>query len=661
MTIVDVVRALVADSPPVVRTLAWIALISGAIGLGLAIWHSTRYRAAARHVGRLGAWRSEARGSDAGGGSGGGGSDGAGSDGGGAGGKRFTGCLDALSLFDAGPAPQTMLSPDAVWELVTTRLHGDVESTRSLVRFFGYLPLLVGLAATMLGLAGLIDQIGLGMSAGVRASLRGVFLGTLAGIAGSAIVGFSGIFLAASARRMTMAVERYLHGSLLPAMPERRIGVQIEEAIIGVIAERTELVVAQFRDALQPIAAELSTAAIQSSKAATSATGAFDHAATILQGSGNLRAAATLIGDRLVAIERSAVSLAKAAQSTFDAAALAAKGHQALAGAASATIQRAQELADAGKAIEAGVEKLTVPLAAFTTTADGLATSTVRVGTELEGVRLAFGGLASSIESRNDLEKQRIDGLHAQLDSLNTPLSKLHAVLSAMTREVEATRGATEVFRQKAATSLADGIDQNFAKLASQLGDVLTPIAGLIPSAANELTLAARSVEQATADAKQRLPEVQTIVRPIQTSLAGYVADTQTLLAELRETNRLLTGAASRIATTLAPPAPAPAPPPVRPTADSDREQLSTELRAMVGQLREVVSVLRESQPQSRSQPAQQQQVSDDLRVSGHGVRGGDAHGLAGAETVHAPSPPQVAVKPRRRWWWFFRRKAARP
>jgi chromosome segregation ATPase len=560
MALLSLLGELSAHAPSHVRSLAILAGIISALGVVLAVWHTVRYILATREISKSAAFDPGL--------------------------EALKGPLRVLNVFRSSENPETTLSPDAVWEFVTSRLHFDFESHRAQIRFLGYLPLLIGLAATMLGLAGLIDRLGLGMSSDVRNSLRGVFLGTLVGIGGSAIVGLAGLVLSSAGRRTIAAVEDYLHARLLPAMPERRIGVRVEEAVMSVIAERSQAVIDHFRDALQPVATELSTAATQSSLAATTATEAFDHAVAVLRDSGNLRTAAKTIADKLAAVERASTHLSKAAQCALEAAAAETTARDRLIDAAAASASHTDRLADAGKSLEAGMETLAVPLREFAATAADFKTSSVRVGDELSSTREAFASLSSRIESRNELEKQRIDQLQREFEALDAPITKLHTVLSEITQEVAAARGATEVFRQQAASQLATRVDSNFDQLAGRLGDVLTPISALIPAAANQLALAASGVQSATEEAKGRLPELQAVVAPIQSSLATYVTGATELLTQLQETNGLLADAVSAIRTGAAP-AQSQAP------AIDDQRLLASELVKAIRELRETVATLR--------------------------------------------------------------------
>lgn len=601
MSLLSLLGELSAYAPSHVRTLAALAGVISALGVVLALWHTVRYVLATREIGKI-AGPDSAQ-------------------------LVLRGPLRVLNVFRSSERPETTLSPDAVWEFVTSRLHFEFESHRAQVRFLAYLPLLIGLAATMLGLAGLIDRLGLGMSTDVRNSLRGVFLGTLVGIAGSATVGFAGLVLSSAGRRAIAAVEHYVHGWLLPAMPERRIGVRVEEAVLSVIAERSQAVVQQFQDALLPLAGELTTAATKSSAAATTATEAFDHAVAALRDAGNLRTAAKAVADKLVAVERASAHLSKAAQCALDAAVAETAARDRLIEAAVASSSHSERLAEAGKFIEAGLEKLTAPLGTFAATAADFQTSTTRVGDELSSTREAFTSLSSRIESRNELEKQRIDGLQRELEALDTPIAKLHTVLSEITQEVAAARGATEVFRQQAASQLTARVDTNFDQLARKLEDVLTPISALIPSAANQLTLAATSVEGATQEAKQRLPELQAVVEPIQGSLLSYVSSAQNVLAQLQETNGLLAQAVSGIRSHASPVQP--------PPFGSDSVPV-TELVVAIRELRETVAAIR-APAVTPTRP--------DL-------------GYADTRVQSRPTPDQ-AEPPRTRRWWPFRSESS--
>lgn len=133
MSLAETLRSLVAAAPAHVLTLSVVAIAISGIGLILSAWHSANYLLAARAIARVPA---ECEGA------------------------AFGGLLRVLDSFGSRVQPLTPLSRDAAWEFVTARLHFDFESYRAQVRFLAYLPLLVGLAATMLGLASLTDQLG---------------------------------------------------------------------------------------------------------------------------------------------------------------------------------------------------------------------------------------------------------------------------------------------------------------------------------------------------------------------------------------------------------------------------------------------------------------------------------------------------------------------
>lgn len=512
MFLLALIQKLYADAPSDVRVLALFALWVSACGIVIAVSCAGRYLYAVHALSAPGGTLTT---------------------------RSFKGPFAVLNLFAADKAARNTLSHDAVWDLVTTRLHMDFDARRATVRFLAYLPLLIGLAATMLGLAGMIDQLGREMSGAIRANLRGVFLGTLSGIVGSAIVGSSGLVLAATGRHALRRVEQYLYQHVLPTLPERRVALQIEEAVIQVIAERSQTVVNTMRTTLQPLATSLERSASESAKAATAAVEAFDHAVVVLRDSGDLRAAATIIGDKLKTLEQAAGQLGRAASSVQEATVLDASMRKSLSDAAAIAAQEADSLVQAGKGLDTQMATIAASFAGFTETTRAFATSAQSVGTEVAGAREAFTQLAHSVNQRNDVEKARIDSVHDRLTGLAAPLQNLHSTLAGISGEVANARAATERFRSEAADKLALNVDDNFKKLAAALEEVLAPIGRLVPGAANQLTLSSTQLQAVVDDAQRRVSELRAAIEPIQSWAQETVETPREIVAELREGNRL--------------------------------------------------------------------------------------------------------------------------
>src|SRR6266511_2611727 len=89
-----------------------------------------------------------------------------------------------LGEFFRDPLHSAPLSPDAASEYVTARLDAEHDVTNSIVRYFSYAPLLLGLMGTTFALRTLLVTSRDTLQE-IQPQLSGVFAGTLAGIAGS--------------------------------------------------------------------------------------------------------------------------------------------------------------------------------------------------------------------------------------------------------------------------------------------------------------------------------------------------------------------------------------------------------------------------------------------------------------------------------------------
>jgi len=126
----------------------------------------------------------------------------------------------------------------------------------------------------------------------IQPQLSGVFAGTLAGIGGSLLAAVGGLVLDRVALSTANQSQDFIHRFILPTLPERRIAVRIEDAVLNVIAERAQAVAEKFHNTLQPVATELKEIADRCGEAAEAATKAFSEAARAVRDAGDLGNAA---------------------------------------------------------------------------------------------------------------------------------------------------------------------------------------------------------------------------------------------------------------------------------------------------------------------------------------------------------------------------------
>lgn len=179
-----------------------------------------------------------------------------------------------LGEFFADPLHSAPLSPDAASEYITSRLDAEHDVTHSIVRYFSYAPLLLGLMGTTFALRTLLVTSGDTLQE-IQPQLSGVFAGTLAGIAGSLLAAVGGLVLDRVALSTANRAQDFIHRFIIPTLPERRIAIRIEDAVLAVISERAQSVVETFRAAMQPVVTELESVAARCGKAAETATDAF--------------------------------------------------------------------------------------------------------------------------------------------------------------------------------------------------------------------------------------------------------------------------------------------------------------------------------------------------------------------------------------------------
>ncbi len=388
-----------------------------------------------------------------------------------------------LGVFFADPLHSAPLSPDAASEYVISRLDSEDDVTHSIVRYFSYAPLLLGLMGTTFALRSLLVTSGDTLQE-IQPQLSGVFAGTLAGIAGSLLAAVGGLILNRVSLSTTHRAQDFIHRFIIPTLPERRIAIRIEDAVLAVISERAQAVVESFRDAIQPVVTELEAVAERCGKAAEVATDAFSQAARAVREAGNIEVASRNFKSGAHMIDSSAEQLSDATKQTAE------------------VLLRAGEVRGS----------LATLLDRIQVVSETLGTSSERVGSQLE----------------------------IQLSTLNQQVSRLEGSASGLREATETL--STELIRRASADSAQIEATKAFAEITSrqvlELKDLARESASDVKSIKTEIAIIDKQAENLSAELRPRIDEsgqrAANAVNALQQGLDRRLTEVSATLTELR-------------------------------------------------------------------------------------------------------------------------------
>jgi len=367
----------------------------------------------------------------------------------------------SLGEFFADPLSSAPLSPDAASEYVTGRLDAEHELTQSAIRYFSYAPLLLGLMGTTLSLRYLLTTGGKSLQE-IQPLLSGVFAGTLGGIAGSLIAAVGGLVLDRVALSSSNQAQDFVHRFILPLLPERRIAVRIEDAVLGLIAERAQAVAETFRNAMTPVATQMEEVATRSAKAAEEASKAFSEAARALREAGNLESASRSFKTGAHMIDSSAEQLSDATKQTAE------------------VILRLGEVRTSLAEMLERIQATAEGLARSNEQASNLVAEQVKqLAVNARDVQSCTAGLRSSIENlcselvrRGDIDTASLKAIDAQSHEVRSALAMLAQVAHDIADPIKTLSSSAEAL-SKAGESLQ-------GKIAAQFGDVTARFADAV-------------------------------------------------------------------------------------------------------------------------------------------------------------------------------------
>jgi hypothetical protein len=433
------------------------------------------------------------------------------------------------------------LGTDAAAELLFDRLESVTESWHSVGRFLAYAPLLVGLAGTMLGLSGLLrlledsnPMIGTVTSpvhVGAK-SLQGVFYGTLGGIFGSLLASVGNLVFGLVADSWLRHAESFLNANVLPRIPEQRVAIKLEEAVLSVIDARIEVITRGMSQTLKPLASNLAATATEAAQAAKMSSEAFQTAAQAVAGAGDLEAAAKALARGIRDNKTAAADLGDAAVAVRDAATAHAAIEQALG-------QSASKLEISGARLEAGVTRLQTGLEGHSSelkqAIGQLATPLGDLGGEVRTVSGSFSHVAEAIHERNRIEEGVIEDARRSTTAFGETLQTVKERVADFTQEVAALRQQLEAFSGTVTTSLGAQFGTKVDALVVKLSETLEGVAAPLTHGAAKMQEAGSEFERSVTATRAGLPQVVESIRQMTGLLDTHVGRTGELMQTTRE------------------------------------------------------------------------------------------------------------------------------
>jgi methyl-accepting chemotaxis protein len=383
----------------------------------------------------------------------------------------------SLGEFFSDPLHSSPLSPDAASEYITGRLDAEQELTQSAIRYFSYAPLLLGLIGTTLALRSLLVTGGNTLQQ-IQPLLSGVFAGTLGGIAGSLLAAIGGLLLDRVALSASNRAQDFIHRFILPLLPERRIALRIEDAVLAVIGERAQAVAETFKNAIQPIATQMEEVALRCSKAAEAATNAFSEAARALREAGNLEAASRTFKAGAHMIDSSAEQLSDATKQTAEIVLRVGEVRASLGG----LLDRVQATADN---LASSSERVATQLAAQITDLNARASSVQSCVTDL---RSSIEVLAAELVRRANIDSTHLETIKGQGETMGRALTALTQIARESSDTTKMLRASAEAI-DKTAEELIQGIKDPINGFTEQVAGTLEKVTLLLERSPPQTTV----------------------------------------------------------------------------------------------------------------------------------------------------------------------------
>jgi len=385
----------------------------------------------------------------------------------------------SLREFFADPVANAPLSPDAAAEYVVGRLEATRDAGSSAIRYFSYAPLLFGLMGTIFALRSLLVVQGNTLQQ-IQPHLAGVFAGTLAGIVGALFASAGGIILDSASLSAVNRAQDFIHRHILPTLPERRIAVRIEEAVLTLIGEKAQAVAQSFSRTMQPVAAQMEQVADRCGKAAEVAMKSLTEAARAVREAGNVETASYDFKKGAHMIDSAAEQLSDATKQTAEVILRVGEIRQSLNELLSRVAETSNNLAGTN-------ERVAIELASRIVE---LNSQGERLGATANTLGPAIEGLSSELIRRADSDSAHLETIRGHIESTHRYVSDVKQALTESANRLNVLPSRLEEIAQ----TIADGTRQG---VSAAMGQVSTEIARKLEDVVASLESGARAFSTA--------------------------------------------------------------------------------------------------------------------------------------------------------------------
>lgn len=391
----------------------------------------------------------------------------------------------SLGEFFADPIHNAPLSPDAAAEYIIGRLEATRDATQAAVRYFSYAPLLFGLMGTIFALRALLVIQGNTLQQ-IQPHLAGVFAGTLAGIIGSLLAAVGGLALDWTSLSTINRAQDFIHRYILPTLPERRIAVRIEDAVLALIAEKAQAVALSFGKSIQPVATQMEQIVERCSKAAEVASNALAEAAHAVREAGDLEVASRNFKSGAHMIDSSAEQLSDATKQTAE------------------VILRVGEIR----------QSLSELLGSIRETAENLDGTSTRLGNELasrlmelnkQGERLqatacilhpAIEALSTELMRRASSDSAHLDAIRGHIETTSRSFATVTTILQESSNELKTVPTRIEAIGGTIADGLRQGVTTGMDHITDHTTKKLDDVVLILERSAGALSKAFNEAQQ---------------------------------------------------------------------------------------------------------------------------------------------------------------------
>ena len=390
----------------------------------------------------------------------------------------------SLGEFFQDPVRNAPLSPDAAAEFVIGRLEAQRDVTQAVIRYFSYAPLLFGLMGTIFSLRALLVVSGNTLQQ-IQPQLAGVFAGTLAGIIGSLVAAVGGLILDYATQSTINQAQDFVHRHVIPTLPERRISIRIEDAVLALIAERTRIVAESFNSALRPVAIQMAEVASRCSKAAETATEAFTQAARALREAGDLEDASRRFKAGAHMIDSSAEQLSDATRQTAEVILRVGELRNSFEQLVSHLHASATALADSSKEVTASL----------TTHITELNVRGGKVHDSVGGLSSALGALAAELQRRAAADSSHLEVIKDHAEVSGRALLSISDVARQLSDTLRILPDKVESISSLLVDGVRLGVSSELERLSQRLSEALQTVVVVLEKSAQSVAIVTHDVQ----------------------------------------------------------------------------------------------------------------------------------------------------------------------